>query len=83
MPARQTEPLPFIAQGLLWAFHILGGTCFEGQPAHRPFSSIWSGELDGAGKTPGLHTWLKSLFSVSALWVSPWQGISSKKGATR
>ena len=42
-----------MAQGLLWALHILGGTRFKAEPAHRPFSSIWSGELDGAGKPQG------------------------------
>jgi len=42
-----------MAQGLLWALHILGGTVSRAEPAHRPFSSIMSGELDGAGKPQG------------------------------
>jgi hypothetical protein len=28
--------LPFMAQGLLWALHILGGTCFEGRTSPPP-----------------------------------------------
>src|SRR5581483_4103332 len=34
-------------------------------------------------QNPGLHKWLKSLFSVSASWASPWQDISSSRAATR
>ena len=62
-----------MAQGLLCESHIFSGTCFEDRTSPTALLQHTDRLFDNAGKNLRLQTWLKSLFSVSALWVSQWQ----------
>ena len=80
-PARQMKRVADLF-GTLQAAGLKAEPVSSLEAVYRPPSRSCPAE-QCAGRTPGLHQWLKSLFSVSASWVFPWQDISSPRAATR
>src|SRR5947208_15608622 len=80
MPARQTEPLPFTAQGLLWAFHILSGTCFEGLTGPPPLPQHTVRRVQQRRQNPRVAHMAKVAFLGLGVMGFPMAGHLAKKG---
>src|SRR5207247_8078274 len=80
MPARQTEPLPFTAQGLLWALHILSGTCFPGLTSPPPLPQHKVRRVRWRRQNPRVAHMAKVAFLGLGVMGFPMAGHLAKKG---